>query len=202
MAKSTIAAPIAYKLNIKRAIVHGLRLIFTNAYPDSHHSLQNLQITTDWPDKPEQFPILMVTFQETDLKTAGIGHFEHFLGGPNIFKRWLYQGQVKLLIIAETSLQRDYISDHLVHALAFGSTSAYTNSFVPYVEENNGVDMQILKDTLTPQGESVEKGADWGFQDMTLYVAGYSFGVLGSFTSGVVQNAYIRGVNESARIVD
>jgi hypothetical protein len=201
MAKSIIKSPISYKTNIKRIIVNALRIIFDSDYPDPTTVLRQPFISTEWPDKPEQYPMILVSYQERDLRSAGIGHFEHVLGGPNIYKRWLFSGEVQLLVIAETSLQRDYISDHLVHMLAFGSTDVNTALFVPVIEQNLGVDLQILKDTLSPHGESTEQGTHWGLSDMTIYVTGYSFGVAGSFTSGVVAGGYIRGVNEAAEII-
>jgi hypothetical protein len=199
---STIASPIAYKLNLKRGIVNALKYVFTSEYPDDWGLLKNLHISLDWPDKPEQYPCIIVNYQETSpLKSAGIGHFEHVLGGPNIYKRWMYQGEMQLTILAESSLARDYISDHVVHLLAFGSTSPYTNVFVPYLDQNLGLDVQLLRESLTPRGESADRGSDWGLIDNMIYSVGYSFGVVGSFTSGIVQNGYIRGVNEATEIV-
>jgi hypothetical protein len=84
--------------------------------------------------------------------------------------------------------------------MAFGSTSVFTNVFLPSLMVNRGLDIQILHDTLTPVGESVEQGADWGLEDFRIYTTGYSFKVFGTFTSGIVQNAYVRGVNETAAI--
>jgi hypothetical protein len=201
MARSIIKSPISYKTNVKRIVVNALRSVFDADYPDTTGVLKNIFISIDWPDKPEQYPMMLVSFQENKMGSAGIGHFEHIQGGPNIYKRWLYEGTIQILIIAESSLQRDYISDHLVHMLAFGQTDINTYLFVPYIEQNLGVDVQILKDTLQPHGESVEQGVDWGLTDMTLYMTGYTFNVVGSFTSGVVTNGYIRGVNEAAEII-
>lgn len=202
MAKSIISAPIAYKMNIKRGVVNALRTVFDSDYPDAHGKLDNLHVSAEWPDKPEQYPCIIVNYRETTpLTSVGVGHFEFVLEGPNVIKRWQYQGQVELLVATETSLQRDYISDHLVHLLAFGSTSIYTNVFIPALDTNKGLDIQIMNDTLTPTGENVEPGSSWGLEDFRIYITGYSFSVFGTFTSGIVYNAFVRGVNEATQII-
>lgn len=201
MARSIIASPISYKLNIKRIIVNTLRSVFDTNYPDSSGLLRDIFISHEWPDKPEQYPMLLIQYQEKTLRSAGIGHFEHILSGPNIYKRWLYEGEIQILVLGETSLQRDYLSDHLVHLLAFSTTDFNTAIFIPSIEQNLGVDIQVLTDTLRPHGENVENGVDWGLQDKSIYTTGYSLDIVGSFTSGVVTNAYIRGVNEATEII-
>lgn len=200
--RSNVVSPIAYKVNIKRAVVKALRAVFNNIYPDPKSVLDNVYVSLEWPDKPEQYPAIIVNYRETTpLRSSGIGHFEHVLGGPNIYRRWQYEGQVEILICAETALQRDNISDHLVHLLAFGSTSYFTNVFLPALMENRGLDIQIMHDTLVPVGDNVEQGSDWGLGDFRVYTSGYSFSVFGSFTSGIISGAYIRGVNEATEII-
>lgn len=201
--KSNVVAPIAYKTNIKRAVVNALRAVFDSDYPDQFGQLDNINVTNQWPDKPEQYPSIIVNFQETpgSLKSMGIGHFEHVLGGPNTYRRWQFEGDVQLIVAAETSLARDYFSDHIVHLLAFGQTSIFTNVFLPALMENRGLDIQIMHDTLVAGGDNVENGADWGLDDFRIYTAAYSFHVFGTFTSGIVQNAYVRGVNEATEII-
>lgn len=194
-----VIPPIAYKLNIKRAIINGLRAVFDNNYPDLYDVLPSLNITMEYPEQPEEYPTIIVDYTESGvLQSAGVGHFEYFQG-PNVYERWMYQGAVNLTIAAETSLQRDYISDHIVHLMAFGSTSEHTHIFVPYLEESHLLDIQVLKDTLRPGGESIEASVNWGLSDARIYTTRYSFDVLGTFISGIVYGAYIKGVNTDAQ---
>lgn len=193
-----VIPPISYKLNIKTAIINGLRNVFDNDYPDLHDLLPSLNITMEYPEQPEEYPTIIVDYTESGpLRSAGVGHFE-FFKGPNAYERWIYQGSVNLTIAAETSLQRDYISDHIVHLMAFGSTSQYTHLFIPYLEESEVLDIQILKDTLRPGGEAIESSVSWGLADARIYTARYSFDVLGTFISGLVYGALIKGVNTRA----
>jgi hypothetical protein len=194
----TIASvPIRYKIALKLAVVEALRLIFSEQYPDS--LLNDLFINLEYPQKPQQYPAVIVGYQERDLRTAGPFHFE-YRSPNNVQKRWYFEGTITMDIIAQTSLDRDYISDHFVHMFAFATTNEYTASFFNYIETNEDIIVNVNKDILTPAGETVESGVPWGFTDQLLYRTAYAFDVMGEFLSGVVQNAYVRGVNEIVEI--
>jgi hypothetical protein len=195
--KSTIYAPIGYRMNIKRAMVNSLKVTFNNNYPDT--TMRNMFISMDWPDKPQQYPAMLVDYVEGKLRNAGIGHFG-FFDENKLFKRWMYDGTIRVVIIAETNLQREFVCDHFVNMFAFGTLSTYTNTFLEYFLKNEGLEVQVLRDTLTPTSPTVEKGTSWGLEDATLYVSGYSFGIVGSFTSSANSYGFVRGVNESFTI--
>jgi hypothetical protein len=193
----TIASvPIRYKIALKLAVVEALRNVFSASYPDA--LLNNLFINLEYPQKPQQYPSMVIGYQERDLRTVGPFHFE-YRTNTAVQKRWQFSGTITVDILATTSLDRDYIADHFVHMFSFATTNEYTSDFFRYIETNDNIIVNVNKDILVPAGETVDSGLPWGLTDQLLYRTAYAFDVMGEFLSGIVQNAYIRGVNETVR---
>lgn len=196
--KSVIYAPIGYKMNLKRAMVNSLKFAFNKNHPDT--TMKNLYISMEWAERPQQFPAMLVSYQEKRLSNAGAGHMEYVEG--TLTKRWSYEGTISVVVFAETTVQRDFITDQFVNMFAFGGLDPDSSIFMRYFNENKGLDAQVMSDELFPLAESSQKGTSWGVEDMTLYSAGYSFNVYGTFHSAQRRHGYIRAVHEQASIVN
>lgn len=195
-----LKSPINYKMEIKRAVVRGFQTVFhdTETYFPGYKSSQLLtesHITIEYPQRPEQYPSLIVGFREQELKNAGIGHYE--TDNNNVVnQRWLYRGTITLEIFALTSMDRDFISDSIVNMLSFGMVEGFL--FRNYIENNANVNLQLSLGSLTPIQEQTMSGVSWGLTDQRIYTVGYEFGCMGGFTSTSKYYDLIAGVNASA----
>lgn len=198
-----LIAPISYRMEIKRAVVRTLRQVFDADYPDSQ--LRNIFISIEHPQVPEQYPAIFVTYNETELRTAGVGHIE--VGDPDegedgslSQRRWMFKGNVGIEIFGLTSQDRDYLADHFVNMFAYSAISIYTAPFIPGIVTSPNVDIQMNLDSLAPGGEETVSQVSWGSADQRIYKVSYSFGVFGSFTSGHVISTYIQRITASASV--
>jgi hypothetical protein len=64
-----------YKIGLKREIVNALRPMFGDQfeYPDLRNKVF---VGLEYPMKRLQYPAIYITFQEAELRNAGIGHVE------------------------------------------------------------------------------------------------------------------------------
>jgi len=200
MAESTLKAPINYKMEIKRAVVKSLQNVFYNTenyFPGykSSELMTKSHITIEYPQKPEQYPSMIVGFKEKELKSAGIAHSE-IIDGTSVVQRWLFQGSISIEIFALTSMDRDFISDSLVNLLSFGRIENFP--FRDYIEDNAQVDIQVSVGSLAPIGEQTMSGASWGLTDQRIYTTGYQFGCMGGFISTTNNYDYVSGFDARA----
>lgn len=200
MAESTLKAPINYKMEIKRAVVKSLQNVFYNTenyFPGytSSQLLSTSHITIEYPQKPEQYPSMIVGFKERELKAAGIAHSE-VIDGTGVVQRWLFQGTISIEIFALTSMDRDFISDSLVNLLSFGRVEGFP--FRSYIEDNTNVDVQVSVGSLSPIGEETMSGVSWGLTDQRIYTTGYEFGCMGGFTSTTNNYDFVSGFDARA----
>lgn len=192
---SILRAPINYKMEIKRAVVTAFQAVFndeTRYYPGykSSELLTKSHITIEYPQRPEQYPSLIIGFQERELKNAGIAHIDDY--EQYVAQKWLFQGMITVEIFALTSMDRDFISDSVVNMLSFGRVLG--KPFRRMIEEEARVDLQLSVGSLTPTAEETMSGVSWGLTDQRIYTVGYSFGCLGGFDSGAIRQDYIDGV--------
>lgn len=200
MAESILKSPINYKMEIKRAVVKSFQNVFHNTenyFPGfkSSELLTGSHITIEYPQRPEQYPSLIVGFKERELKSAGIAHSE-IIDETAVVQRWLFQGAISIEIFALTSMDRDFISDSVVNMLSFGRIEGF--SFRDYIENNAQVDIQLSVGSLNPTSEQTMSGASWGLTDQRIYTVGYEFGCLGGFISTTNNYDYISGFDARA----
>ena len=139
MTDSILRSPINYKMETKRAVVKSLQNVFHNTeeyFPGykSSELLTGCHISIEYPQRPEQYPSIIVGFREKELKSAGIGHYE-VIEDTVAIQRWIFQGTIAIEIFALTSMDRDFISDSVVNMLSFGRIEDFP--FREYIENKN-----------------------------------------------------------------
>src|SRR5437879_5590758 len=104
---------VPYKTYIKTTLVESLQSVFSGHVDPQ---FQSVKATIEYPQEQALFPCVIVRFFERDIRNAGIAHSEIINGQP--VKHYLYDGDLELSVHAETSLDRDLISDTIVQTLA------------------------------------------------------------------------------------
>lgn len=193
---SILRAPINYKMEVKRSVVTAFQAVFNNQetyFPGykSSELLTNSHITIEYPQRPEQYPSLIIGFQERSLKSAGISHIDYY-DENNIAQKWYFEGLITLEIFALTSMDRDFISDSVVNMLSFGRVMNVP--FRKIIESEARVDLQLSIGSLEPIAEQTMSGVSWGLTDQRIYTVGYNFGCLGTFDSGSIYQEYVEGI--------
>lgn len=174
---------VQYRRLIKRTLVSALRTVFSNEYPDPQ--LQNLYISVEHPLSREQFPSIIISYDESSVKNAGVGHIEE-LEDKNFLtikaKHFMFEGSLKFNCYALSPLDLDILSDSVVELLAFGRFDNLMNKFFDAVFSGvqDTAQISIHSDYLTPLGES-SMSTFWGSEDGLVYQGGYSVSCSGGF---------------------
>lgn len=193
---SILRAPINYKMEVKRSVVTAFQAVFNNQqtyFPGykSSELLTNSHITIEYPQRPEQYPSLIIGFKESSLKSAGLGHIDYY-SEDMIAQKWFFEGIITLEIFALTSMDRDFISDSVVNMLSFGRVMNVP--FRKLIESEARVDLQLSIGSLDPVAEQTMSGVSWGLTDQRIYTVGYNFGCIGTFDSGPITQQYVEGI--------
>lgn len=189
---SNVIPPIGYKLQLKRLIVNEFRNYLYNI--SVSNTMNQVNCTIEYPNTPEKYPALIVGYREKRVHNAGVGHIEE---SPNLStERWTFTGDVTVEIMALTSLERDFISDHVVALYAFGSFLQIP--FESDVMADNTIDVQVNTKILTPLGEETRAGVTWGVTDTRIYTCGYTFPIFGAFSSNPIYADYIQKVTTTS----
>lgn len=178
---------VQYKRLIKRTLVSALRTVFSNEYPDPQ--LQNLYISVEHPLKREQFPAVIVSYDESSIRNVGVGHVEElqdddFLTIPA--KHFMFEGSIRLQCYALSPLDLDVLSDSVFELLAFGRLDALLNKFFDAVFSGvpDSAQISVHSDYLSPLGES-SMTTYWGSEDGLVYQGGYSIACSGGIYNTV-----------------
>jgi hypothetical protein len=176
---------VQYKRLIKRTLVAALRTVFSEQYPDPQ--LRNLYISTDHPLKREQFPAIIINYEESSVSNAGVGHIEEILNDDFLtvpLKHFRFQGKIRARCFALSPLDRDILSDSLVELLAFGRLDLLLNKFfdVVYSDISDSAQISLHSDYLSSTGESTSTTL-WNAEDVLIYETGYVVDCSGGFYS-------------------
>lgn len=189
---------VQYKRLIKRTLVSALRTVFSNEYPDPQ--LKNLYVSIDHPIKREQFPAIIISYEESSVYNAGVGHIEEifnedFLTVP--LKHFRFKGRLKFKCYALSPLDRDVLSDSIMEVLAFGRLDTLLNKFfsVVYDEITDSAQISIHSDHLDGMGESTSKTL-WNAEDVLIYETGYSVECSGGFYSTMREDDIADYINQ------
>jgi hypothetical protein len=188
MARLEPAVP--YKRLLKRTMISSLRTVFSEEYPDPQ--LRSMNITTDHPLKREQFPCIVVEYDESSVKNAGISHIEYLQNSTTFAdvpaRHFMFEGSFTFKCFALTPLDRDVLSDSLVDLLAFGKLDSLLNRFfeIVYSEVPDSAQITLYSDYMDGLGESTSS-TEWGSEDGLIYSTGYRIGCSGGFYNSIKQ---------------
>lgn len=182
-----------YKTYVKEALTQALRNAF-QLYPDDLVK-KHTKVDVDFPLKKVDYPAIVVRFYERTIKNAGIGHRE-YLELPDVpgrfvrYKHIIYSGDIEFAVYAESSLDRDLISDALIHTLTMAETTVYTNQFLERIYDQDpdtnpisaGHFVNLNTDSIQGFGES-QVAAPWQPEDVLVYQTAYRLGIMGEVYS-------------------
>lgn len=192
---------IRYKTYLKQCIVEALTAVFED-HPDT--LLQDTKVRLESSFEEADYPTIVVGFQETDVRDAGVGHYERSFDETSGLwykqRRKHYYGNLTFTISALSTLDRDLISDALVETIMMSPVREYTNYFLTRIYEPEEFErmkamptgsigtahyynlLNLANQKLQPSGES-EVPAPWGAEDVLVYQAGYSIATFGEVLS-------------------
>ena len=178
---------VQYKRLIKRTLVSALRTVFSYEYPDPQ--LRELYISTDHPLKREDFPGIIVKYNETSVMNAGVGHMEYLMNDDFLTvpaKHFKFDGTIDFTCVALSPLDLDILTDSVVELVAFGRLDFLLNKFfdVIYKDVDDSAQITFHSDVLRPLGQSTTNTL-WGSEDGLVYQSGYSIACSGGFYSTV-----------------
>lgn len=75
-----------YKIGLKREIINALKPIFgdTFGYPELRN---RVFVGLEYPMKPVQYPAIFVTYQEDEIRNAGVSHIEYDYTENSVFPK-------------------------------------------------------------------------------------------------------------------
>lgn len=176
---------VQYKRLIKRTLVSAMRTVFSAEYPDPQ--LRDLYISTAFPLKREQFPAVIVSYNESHVKNAGVAHFEQIYDEDfltNRTKHFMFEGSIEMTCYALSPLDLDILSDSVMELLAFGRFDNLLNKFFEtiYDQMNDSAQISLHSDYLSGTGETTMSTL-WGSEDLLVYQTGYTIACSGGFYS-------------------
>lgn len=184
----------SYKTFLKRALRQSMASALTG-HPDS--TVARTQVALDFSLEDFTLPIVIVGFQEQTLPNAGVGHYEWFPSPTNPalyveYQHRMYKGNASFTIYAQTSADRDLVSDAMIEILAMNEVSSPGQSFVlrfyNQTQANSPAGIYhyptLNTDLINPMGEQPVP-PPWSPEDTLIYQTGYSVPVFGEFYSYV-----------------
>jgi len=162
-----------------------MRTTFDVHYPEG--DWQNLNITPEFPMKPQDYPAIWVDFSDTEpLERAGIDHHEIILDdqqNARAITRYRFGGEFSFTVAALSSLEMARLYDQLVRVLSFtgvGDTPA--DEFKSAVEANDLIDILFSWDVLSPSPGDTNPGTPWGSNEV-IYEKTLTIPCIGTYVS-------------------
>lgn len=168
-------------VNIKTAIVTALRNTLDNKdYPDS--KIRGIQIHMEYPVKEADYPGIWVEFILTKLTAASIGG-QYYLKDDVLTQQWLFEGTIRLTILALSNYERDVYASQLLQMLAFGPMNPISGIFHEYLKSaDSKIGIAINSDTLSIGGQQTAFGTPWD-DEQIYYQDTYSMQCIGEMDS-------------------
>jgi hypothetical protein len=173
----------AYKMGLKRQIVHALDPVFGPEFPIPDY--RDIYVGLEYPMTNVQYPSILITYSETELRSVGVGYRAtdyNETGNRYPYKVFRYQGMVHFNVMALNPLDRDKLSAALVNILAFAEVEDSLVGFVERLRDEKYASLALILDVITPEGEQ-EGDVPWGNEDEKIFTASYGVPVGGEFTS-------------------
>lgn len=181
---------------VQDTIVKGLLRVFTDEFREKQ--LQGLHIVTEYPLKRQEYPSIIVDFEDDENRAAGVGHQEVFYDPNGILRVWdhrRFKGRINFRVYALSPIDRDIIYDALVETLSFGHLPTYSlqaNLFSElYGDPDDPFDrfralnqLNLNTDILRSGGKSASP-APWESEDDLVYTKTLTIEVNGGFYNQV-----------------
>lgn len=182
---SRLEPAVQYKRLVKRTAIGALRSVFSSEYPDPQ--FKDLHVSTTNPLKREEFPCIIMRFNEEQIRNSGIAHKEVLANEDGLhqeFGHFFFEGSIQFTVMAMTPLDLDILSDSLVELLAFGKLDQLMNKFFTriYEEIPEGYQFSLASDSIRAGGERAQQTA-WNSEDLLIYEASYTVRCHGGFYS-------------------
>jgi len=164
-----------------------MRAVFSNEYPDPQ--LKGLHVSTSYPLKREDFPAVVISYDEGSVKNAGVSH-EEYLETVDGFvipaKHFMFEGSITFKCLALSPLDIDILTDSVAELLAFGRLDSLLNKLFDavYVDVPDTAQITFYSDYLDAVGDSVMETA-WGSEDGLVYQNGYRIRCSGGFYNAI-----------------
>ena len=175
-----------YTIGIKREMVTALQPMFGNDFPIDNLA-NRVYVGLEYPLTDTRYPAIYLTYNENELRSAGVGHVEDATGPdgtPAQVKHWYFTGSINFNILALSPKERDQLGAALVNILAFGETNDFLNTFRTQLMNSTYVDLQYLQEIIHPGGEQVGN-PPWESETDIVFGKQYSIDVLGEFYSNI-----------------
>jgi len=176
---------VQYKRLVKRTMIGALRSVFSFEYPDKQFA--ELYVSTTNPIKREQFPCIIVKFNEKSIQNSGVSH-EEVLSNDNglhqSVRHFYFEGAISFTISALSPLDLDILCDSLIELLAFGRLNSLMSKFFSriYDEIEDGYQFTIASDKISGGQESTAM-TQWNSEDLLVYQSSYLVNCHGAFYS-------------------
>lgn len=181
-----------YTIGLKREIVTALQPMFGNDFPIDQ--LQNhVFVGLEYPFSHTQYPAIYITYNERELRSAGVGHIEQAEdddGTPYEVRHWMFTGSINFNVMTLSPKERDQLGAALVNILAFDS-DGFLEQFRDHLMDSTYVDLQYLQEIIHPGGE-VTGQTPWNSETEMVFGRSYSVDVLGEFYSSRKTGEIIR----------
>ena len=112
---------------VQDTIVDALQKVFTDQFREK--MLRELHVVTEYPLDRQEFPSIIVDFEDDENRAAGVGHQEVFYDPNGILRVWdhrRFTGRINFRVYALSTEDRDIIYDALVETLSFGHLPTYS----------------------------------------------------------------------------
>lgn len=159
---------VGYLRPTKAALKSAMQAVFGADFPIERY--RRLLVSLEFPATEEAYPSIWVDYTPgATLETAGIGHYETYVGEDDLtyrVQRWRFSGQALFTIVSLEALQRDEIYDYVMSEVAFGPQAGAMTSFRSRIEENDLVALQPNWDKVETRGFAASPGTPWDTTEM------------------------------------
>lgn len=193
--------PVNYRTATIRTLVQALKAVYNHQtggkYDYQEEQFRNINITNEWPLKQQDWPAIVVRFQEGQIKNAGVGHVEEFRDDQGLLRRWMHRqfdGAISFELCALSPYDLMVLADSLIEIIAFGSLDPIWSLFYDRIYGNQGDLNSILtylhqvnlnSDVISAEGEATPTPAPWNPEDVLVFTQSYSVDVWGGFYNNI-----------------
>lgn len=175
---------------VTEGVVSALRDTFGATY-NREPQLANLRVTNDHPLTEIEYPCIVVEYEPSRIRNAGVGHEEWFVDANNVFRKWhhsRFEGSVTFSIYGLSTLDRDLLSDALIEVLRFGRLDVQLDKFfIDIYGDPASTTVDLLFSQLMLNVDDIAGGgnseglAPWSPEDTLVYSTSHSLEIHGGY---------------------